>query len=215
MNTIIRYFRRELLFIVAPLFLGLSCNKNGTKPCSAVAYSFAVTSQFLPQQDVYHIGDTIFLISTFPKLLTDQINTSIIVDYSNSVAINGDIAISYLDTVTHQPLPARDSFIVVSLNGQFAERNNNNQESGINFYYDENPQSYDFKGGFICKKKGIYSMGISDLISEGLKGENCTNAGFNMTVTNSDKHLYFHSYALNVDPNDPYLQQKGYDFRVQ
>jgi hypothetical protein len=42
--------------------------------------------------------------------LTDQINPTIVVDYSNSVGISGDIAIYYLDTISHQPIPAKDSF---------------------------------------------------------------------------------------------------------
>jgi hypothetical protein len=196
------------------IFFGQGCNKNKTKPCLNGGYSFAVTSEWSPQQEVYHVGDTIYFTSIFPKTLTDQINTSIIVDYSNSVGIQGDMSIICLDSVAQQAIAARDSFMLFSIKGNFSERPGS-QDAGINFNYTEASLSYEFIGAFICKKKGIYGIGPSDLMSRGLKGDNCTNAGFMMTVTNPEKHLYLHYNALHVDTTDIDLQQRGYDFRVE
>ena len=210
---IIINLRGALLITVMPFFIAASCNKNDTRPCNNGAYSFAVTAEFAPQREIYNVGDTIFLTSSFPKNLTDQIG-NFNVDYSNSVGIGGDIAIYYLDTISRQPLPARDSFTFISVIGNFSERAFN-KNSGINFYFSELATLYQFRGAVICKKKGIYGIGVDNLNSKGLRGKNCTNAGFNMTITNTDKHLYLHQYALGVNPNDPFLQQHGYDFRVQ
>ena len=203
-----------LLITAIQFLLSSSCNKNNTTPYVNVAYNFAVTAQWLPQQEVYAVGDTIYLMSTFPKILNDQINASLVIDYSNSVGIGGDVAISYLDTILRQAVPAKDSFSLLSITGSFLERAFN-QSAGVNFNYEETSQNYSFKGALICNKKGIYGIGISDLSSNGLRGKKCTNAGFSLAVINTEKHLYLHQYALGVNINDPYLQQKGYDFRVQ
>lgn len=211
---ITKTLKAGLLISAAQLFMFSGCNKNGTTPCANGGYAFAVTSDYAPQREIYNVGDTIFLNSIFSKTLTDQINTSIVVDYGNSVGIGGDIAVYYLDTITHQPVPAKDSFQFVSQVGSFIERSGNSN-SGINIIYSETSSNYQFRGAIVCKKRGIYGFSVANLMSNGIRGKNCTNAGFNMTVTNTDKHLYLHQYALNVNPNDPYLQQKGYDFRVQ
>lgn len=56
----------------------------------------------------------------------------------------------------------------------------------------ENSSTYQFKGAIVCKKKGIYGFSVSSLESRGLRGKNCTKAGFNMFVTNTDKHLFLY-----------------------
>jgi hypothetical protein len=211
---ITKTIKTGLLIATVQFFIFSGC-KKGTTPCASGGYSFLVTSEWSPQQEIYNVGDTIFLTSTFPKTLTDQINPSLVIEYNNSVGVQGDISMYYLDTISRQPIAARDSFQLISISGSFSERPANGQKSGVNTNYIELATHYQFKGAFICKKKGIYGFGVDNLSSNGLRGKNCTNAGFNMTVTNSDKHLYFHQYALNVNPNDAYLQQKGYDFRVQ
>ncbi|MEO8769420.1 MAG: hypothetical protein ABI402_05030 [Ferruginibacter sp.] len=213
MTTIIKYSRNVLLIIAVQSFLFFGCNKDGTTPCQNGGYSFVVSSQYSPQQDIYQVGDTIYFTSQFPKTLVDQINNSS-VNYSNSVGIQGDIGFGYLDTITHQPIAARDSFTIFSIKGSFSERPGN-QNVGLNFNYFENAENYEFQAAFVCKKRGIYTIGVSDLLSEGLQGENCTNAGFNLSLANTNQHLYLHQYVLNVDTTDQELQQKVYDFRVQ
>ena len=149
----------------------------------------------------------------FSKTLEDQLNRSTLINYQNAVSIGGVIAFAYLDTVTRQPLPAKDCFSFNSISGNFQESPINTDLS-INFRYKETPLTYEFIGGIICKKKGIYSFKVSDLLSPGLKGNNCTKATFSMFVSNTEKHLYLHQYALNIDSNSQSLQQAVYDFRV-
>lgn len=208
------FLKTGLLIILTPFLLSSGCHKNAATPCANDGYSFAATAVFTPEKELYSVGDTIFLNSEFSKTLTDLINPSMTVNYSNSTAIVGDIRIYYLDTITRQPIPAKDSFLFVPIIGTFTERTNN-PSAGINFKFIETPQSYQFKGGIVCQKKGIYGFGVSNLKSTGLVGKDCTNADFDMSVSNSNKHLHFHQYALGADPNDPGLQKTGYDFRVQ
>jgi hypothetical protein len=211
---IIINIKKVLLITAIPLLFSASCvkDKTGNKPCAG-GYSFNVTSEWKPQKLVYNIGDTIFLTSIFSKTLYDNVSLKNI-DYSNSSNIQGDLRIVLLDTVSRLPVAGRDSFSIISITGSFTERTFN-QNAGINFNYKEIQGFYEFRGGLIFKKKGIYGIGVSDLISNGIVGKQCQNAGFSMTVTNTEKHLFLNQYALNVDPNDPELVKKGYAFRVQ
>jgi hypothetical protein len=209
-----KYLKRVVL-ITMPFFLLLSfqCNKNGTTPCVFGGYSFAVTSEWTPQKDVYYIGDTIYLTSTFPKKLNDLVNPSFTIDYSNSVGIGGDVGIAAPDSLQRTNRPAKDSFQFISVIGSFIERSGN-QNQGINISYIESSSSYQFKGGIICKKKGLYGIAVDNLISMGIRGKNCTNAGFNMNVTNSNKHTFLYQNALGIIL-DTESEKKIYCFRVQ
>ncbi len=214
MHITINHIKMGLLITAAPFLLATACGKNNTTPCRNIAYAFEVTCNYNPEKEVYNVGDTIFIESIIPKTLTSLLNSSTVVDYSNSTGVGGDLGVGYMDTITRQPIPGKDSFQFVSIIGNFQERPGN-QNGGINIMFLETSQNYHFKGGIICKKKGIYGFGVSDLYSNGLRGKNCTNASFVMKVTNANKHLHLHQYALGINPNDPLLQRTGYDFRVQ
>ncbi|WP_298392143.1 hypothetical protein, partial [Hydrotalea sp.] len=196
MNTTTKFFKRAVLFTI-PLFLLLSfqCNKNDTRPCIFNSYSFAVTSEWSPQKETYNVGDTIFLSSTFPKTLPDLVNPSLTIDYSNSTGIGGAIGIAAPDSLQRTNKPAKDSFQFVSIIGSFSERTGNKNIS-INFI--ESSSSYQFKGGIICKKKGLFGISVDNLRSRGIRGKNCTNAGFNMNVTNSNKYILPYQNALGI-----------------
>lgn len=203
-----------LLIIAAQFLLSSGCNKNGTSCLSSnITYSFSAPAEWIPQRATYNTGDTIFLVSDFPKTLRDLVNPSLIIDYSNFVGVTGDIRISVVDTTARQVLPAKDSFDFVSVIGYFSERAHN-QNQGINFNYSEGVSKYEFKGALICRRKGIYGIGVSDLVSGGIRGKNCTKAGFQMTITNTDKHLTLYETALGITLDADAIR-RGYSFRVQ
>lgn len=146
-------FKRVVYIIIFPfLFFNFQCNKNKTTPCIFGGYSFAVTAEWYPQKKIYNVGDTIYLTSVFPKKLTDLINPSLIVDYSNSVGISGDIGIASPDSLLKTNKPARDSFQFISITGSFVERPGNRNQ-GINIKFIESGVSYQFNGAIVCKKK--------------------------------------------------------------
>ena len=66
--------KKVLLITGIPFFIGASGNKNDTSPCINGGYSFAVTAAFIPQREIYNVGDTIFLTSSFPKTLLENIS---------------------------------------------------------------------------------------------------------------------------------------------
>lgn len=210
----INILRIGLLITAAQFLLSAKCNKDKTGCLSTNSvYSFSANAKWNPAQEVYNIGDTVYLNSVIPKMITDNISNTL-VDYSNSTGIYSDISIAYLDTITRQALPGKDNFRFVSVTGNFIERTINASQ-GINFLYTETATNYQFRGAVVCLKKGIYGFSVDNCISDGLRGKSCTKASFNMTISNTDKHLHLHQYALGVNPNDPFLQQHGYDFRVQ
>lgn len=212
LDMAINLIKAVLLITAVQFILGASCNKDNPRQCSN-SYVFQATSEWSPQQETYVTGDTLYLTSTIPKMLTDQINTSIVVDYSNSVGIGGDLSIIFLDSIARLARPGKDSFAFVSVVGTFIERNIN-REFGINILYVENATNYQFKGAIICKKKGMYGIGVQNLKSIGLRGKNCSNANFEMTVINTQKNLSIWENALNITiDNDG--KRKGFAFRVQ
>lgn len=201
-----------VLLITATQFLfAISCKKNTSRPCRDAQYSFNVTSEFSPQREIYNVGDTIFLNSSFPKSLLNLISNQQ-VDYSNSVSIGGNITFGYMDTILQSGVDSYSKFEVVSKIGSYSQITNT-PNKGINTFYLEN-SSYELKLGIICKQKGLFVIGVTDLGSQGLRGQNCTNAGFNMTVINTNKHFNLFQYALNYYP-DAMLQKSIYCFRVQ
>jgi len=213
MSIIIRIYKIGLLITTTQLLLSSGCNKNSTScMSSATTYNFNISSEWFPQAERYSVGDTIFLNSSFQKMLTDQINPAIIVDYSNSTGVGGNIFMYELDSINHQILAKASEFETIPFVGS-VQPISANPEKGKDFYFDEQ-QMYLFKVGFKLKKKGIYLLYVSNCGSAGLRGKNCTKAGFAMSVTNSDKHYSLYQYALQQQPDE--IQRKVmYCFRVQ
>ena len=211
MSTIIN-LKKALLITAVPFFIAASCNKNDTKPCyNYTPYSFNVTSEWSPQREVYNIGDTIFLTSSFPKVLLDNISNRNI-DYSNSTGISGNVTFGRMDTVSKLVNNSFSHFEAIPIIGNVTSISAN-PEKGINAHYIESAL-YNFKVGIKLKQKGLYVIGVTDLACKGLAGKDCTNAGFNMTVTNSNKNINLFQYALGYTP-DALLQKSIYCFRVQ
>ncbi|MCY7293405.1 MAG: hypothetical protein LH615_14595 [Ferruginibacter sp.] len=215
MNIIIKKIRIMLLITITLSFLGFSCNRDTTRPCAnSTAYSFKVTADWTPQQEVYNIGDTIFLNSEFPKILTDYttINSQQI-NYGNSIGIAGNLSTGQIDTVSHKVLSAASKFSYISYIGITTDISGT-PENGKNILFAEQANTYKFKLGLIVKQKGIFLLGIPNLLSQGIINENCTNASFEMSVTNSDKHISLYQYALGFPPDADALK-RIYCFRVQ
>jgi hypothetical protein len=202
-----------LLITATLIILGTGCakDKNGSKPCRGGRYSFTATSEFSSQKEVYNVGDTIFLNSSFPKSLINLISNQT-VDYSNSITITGNLAIGLLDSTNNLILDALSKFKIVNFNG-ITNPIPNSPNGGLNIFYEEEA-NYNFKIGLVCLAKGIYRFGLTNLGSQGLVGKDCTNAGFNMTVTNNNKNLLLFQFAIGYYP-DALAQKTIYCFRVQ
>jgi hypothetical protein len=80
-------------------------------------YSFAVNSQLSPDLDSAHVGDSIFLNSTFAVKLEDQI-TGAIVDYSNVTDIGSTLGVVNLNDGIYSPADAVDNFDYAGIIGE-------------------------------------------------------------------------------------------------
>ncbi len=212
---VIKLFRVLLLITITVLFFSAKCNKDKAIPCPNLqtGYSFQVSSLLIPESEVYSVGDTIYLISMFPKNLNDQINTSMIINYSNSTDIKGLIGLVFLDSISQQYVPATDSFKFVDIEGHFNESKINQNRTKSTTYV-ELSDKYNFVGGIVCMKKGIYEINVDNLYSAGLRGTKCTRAVFNMEVTNRNKNISLFQFAIGQMPTIE-RQKIMYCFRVQ
>lgn len=148
-----------LLIIATQFLLSSGCNKNETKPCVSGGYSFAVTSEWSPQREIYTVGDTIYLTSNFPKFLADQINTSIIVDYSNSTGIGGAAKFYELDTILHTVVGATSKLDFISFIGTVGNEVLIPSEAK-SVLYSELSSLYSLKIAVVLKQRGIVNFPI-------------------------------------------------------
>lgn len=212
MSIIISRLKRVLPILVIPFFFYAKCNKDGSKPCNNAPYSFQVTSEFSPQREIYTVGDTIYLTSIFPKKLQNVI-TNQDINYSNSLGIGGNFNFTKLDSINKTVTDALSDFSVNVTKGQIAFINNpSNLKLSITFL--ENSDNYELKASVKLLSKGVFYFVVTDLGSQGIRGQNCTNAGFNMTVINANKNLHLFQNALGYSP-DAILAKNIYCFRVQ
>ena len=190
-------------------------NSGCPKPCIEANYSFAVNAQINPNIDSVHVGDTIFLTSTFSSKLKDLVSGDSI-NYSNSTAIGSTLAfvklIKGVDTV-QETVP---NFNFVSIIGRIYNDNSIPSPKRVQqLTYQGDNNNYKIKIGIIPKQTGIYSLGLSDGLSTGRKNSNsCEKAGFSITLNNTNQHL---NYFSEWNPNNNlsiYQQQRVYFLKV-
>lgn len=172
-------------------------------------YNFKVTCIFSPQKETYSVGDTIFLTSSFPKILTNTTSGQQ-VDYSNSLGVGGNINMSKMDSLTKKISYAKSKFSVNISVGSIEYVD----PTWTNILWKENDNNYEFKAAIILLERGMYVFSIPDLGSQGLRGKNCTNANFGITVANSNKNLNLFYNAIGYFP-DALFTKGSYCFRVE
>lgn len=118
-----------------------------------------------------------------------------------------------MDTINRTAVEGLDNFELINFIGS-ATPISNSPNLGVNIFFAEQASVYHAKFGLKLKSKGLFYIGVTNLASKGIVGKSCTNAGFDMTVTNSNKNINFFQYALGYTP-DALLQKSIYCFRVQ
>jgi hypothetical protein len=206
---ITKYLKSILLLTSLQLFLGFQC-ENDKPVCNNIAYSFNVTSNWFPGEDIYNINDTIFLTSTFPKTLLDNLSNQQI-NYNNSVPIRGIYTFYEMDSVQHALLDGVAKFDFFSANGSIID----NTSKDKYFLYEKQADNYTLKIGIIAKAKGLFAIQISNLVSNGLNGTICTGADFINILTNPNKHINLFEYAINKPPASQFEIDRIFCFRVQ
>lgn len=190
-------------------------NSGCPKPCIEANYSFAVNSQIIPALDSVHLGDTIFLTSTFPVNLTDQ-RTGVIVDYSNSTDIGSTLAISKLPKGDTVAADAVFDFNYVSVNGKIYNDRSIPRPDGVQqLTYMEMNGNYLLKVGLIPKQTGNYILGLGNGLSNGRKkSRSCQKASFDISINNTNQHFYLIQAWVPGIILDDYGKKHVYYFKV-
>jgi hypothetical protein len=214
MRITTKCLRLGLVVLSAQIFLFAQCNKD-PKPCpGGGGYAFLATAEWSPQQETYRVGDTLYLMSSIPKTLTDQINTSMIVDYSNSVGVGGNLTLYEMDSSARQVIDAAAKFEVSAVTGSVV--NHPDKPQSLRTYsFIENVSGYTLRLRVVPKQKGLFVFFVSDFSSQGIKGKNCSNASFQNTISNGNKNITLFNYAMGRPPASQYEIDRMYCFRVQ
>lgn len=185
------------------------------KPCLEPNYSFAVTAQITPDLDSVKIGDTIFLVSSFPINLIDQV-TGQNIDYRNSSGIGSDLIVIKIlphDTLSHD---AVFDFDYISITGSIYNDKSIPDPNGVQqLRFQELMNTYDLKVGIIPKVKGNYIFSLADGLSNGRKkNKSCEKASFNFSITNTNQHFYLINQWIPGTVLDDYGKKRVYYFKV-
>jgi hypothetical protein len=107
--------KKVIILIGLAYFIVINC--GCPKPCIEANYSFAVNSQIIPDKDSVHVGDTIFLSSSFSDKLLDQ-SSGIVIDYSDAVDIGSAVSVIKLNIGDTVATDAVFDFNYLSINGK-------------------------------------------------------------------------------------------------
>lgn len=185
------------------------------KPCIKSNYSFAVNSQIIPDLDSIKVGDTIFLFSSFPTTLTDQI-TGQVINYNNSTGLGSTLGLVELVKGAFPGIDAVNDFDYISINGMvYNDRSIPSPNKFQQLKYQQIDSNYELKIGIIPKKNGTYYLGLGDGLSNGRnKNKDCEKAGFNITFNRTNQHLNFFSEWVSNTTLSTYEQLHAYFFKV-
>lgn len=198
----------KLIIIICIIQFFASCHK----PCNEPNYTFNVSESFLPEKDSIGIGDTLWLLSSIPKLQTD-VGTQKEIDFSNAENLGSNLIISDINKFTTPSRGAVDSFNFFKINGDIFTIANTDADGVKQLSYEETAISYELKVGMIALKAGKYIFTVPDNPSVFRGGKTkCGLGNFQILNQNINKHLYLfedllgslssydsnHSYCLKV-----------------
>ena len=143
--------------------------------------------------DSINIGDTIYLVSTFPTKLLDQ-NSGREINYINAISLGSDLRIGKLEDNNPVPIDAVAEFNYFSLKGRIYNDKSIPSPNGVQqLTYQEMDSNYELKIGMIPLKKGIYAVGVGNGISAGRKTyKSCEKAAFDISLNNTSQHIYYY-----------------------
>lgn len=180
-----------VLIITFP-FLFATCKKDNGE-CIRNSYSFKEKWIISPQRDSIAIGDTILFsskISTHPF----DYNTNAQIDFSNNALIGTSLSIRSIKGYNNVK-DAVDSFSLFTVDGRF---NYNMSLPGriLDIYWLAVNEFYEIKIGIIAKKKGDYSITLSDALGKLNNNNSCeSGAGIILANNNNNNNAYLsHPY---------------------
>jgi hypothetical protein len=188
-----------------------SCVRN----CVDENYSFAINNSFYPDKDTISIGDTIWMEVDAPTTNMDLMRQQP-VDYSG--AANLGTAISFLKLLPgsiemSNAIESAHDFKLVLVEGRQVDNPFVNKVR--EFLFTERDAHYHFKLGMIPTSSGDFIIDASNSAGTYRKQNKCTKAGFEITISNTDQHLYIYQNARPGYEISGYEQTHIYCFHVR
>jgi hypothetical protein len=156
--------------------------------------------------DSISIGDTLCLDITSPVSQIEA-NSGQVISYSKATNLGTAIGLGELVKPTGKE--AANDFDYYLVTG--TKVNNPNTQVVREYLFSEISSSYQLRLGIIPKRKGIFSIGLSNAANVYRENDKCTKAGYELYFTNTEQHLYYINQVFGTVPDDP---KKTYCFKV-
>lgn len=189
-------------------------NGCGKKFCANTTFNFRGSVKAYPDKDSIHINDTIWIELNTPTKLKD-LTTGQMIDYSGAGNLGTAVTFYRLNGGTISDpgvIPAANDFNIVIKEGSLV--NNPQLERVREFLFIEENNLYKFKIGVLPKKRGLYSLGVSNAANVYRNSDECTKASFEMPFENTNQHLYLLEQSIPGQVVDGLQATNGYYFKV-
>jgi hypothetical protein len=193
------------LLLCSIAFSSSTCRKSGFD-CTVTTYNFKAEAKVLNHSDSISVGDTIWLAISCPVSQIDN-NSSKLINYSK--AVNFGTAIGLGELVLPSGREAANDFNYYLLRG--IQVNNPNTNVIREYLFSENLSSYEFLLGVIPKRKGTFSIGLSNAANVYRNDDKCTKASYRIYFTDTNQHLYYIKQVFGTEPDGT---ERTYCFKV-
>lgn len=200
--------KRIVILFICFLFFSFGTCRKYSIDCSRSVYSFEAKAKINNPSDSINIGDTIWLQITSPLSQIDA-NSGQIITYSKAANLGTAIGIGEL--VPPSGKEAANDFNYYLLKGTLL--NNPNTNAIREYLFSESSLDYQFLLGVIPKRKGVFSIGLSNASNVYRKDDNCKKAFYRIYFTQTPLHLYFVKQAFGNTPDSSYFSP--YCFKVK
>jgi hypothetical protein len=191
-----------------------SCNKGII--CNQATYSFSTGIKAQPDLDSVNINDTVWLDFSCSTNLIDLVSGGNI-DYSGAENFGTDINFfEFVGGNINNPgvVAAVSAFDYKLVYGTFLP-DSHLPEQNRDYNFAEVANEYKFRLGIIPKRRGIFSFSPGNAINVYRRNDRCTKAGFQITFTNTNQHLYFYEQNRPGYTPSVYEQTHMYCFKVK
>jgi hypothetical protein len=177
-------------------------------------YNFSITASIVPSKDSINVGDTVYLISSFPSTLQDQYGK--LINYADAKNINSSMGFNDLSAIGNKDSSTIKNFFYENFEGQiFNSTSVPLPWHGNQLFYEEVNDEYRLEIAFIPKASGTYCLLISDAYCAGLNhNKACKQASFAIALTNTDQHLYYYENLFGVGVLSKHDYGRTYCFKV-
>jgi hypothetical protein len=183
--------------------------------CSQKNYSFAPVTKAYQDIDSINVNDTIWIELDESTTFRD-VQSGLYVDYSNAVNLGFGLTFDkFIGGSISNPgtTPAVSGFSTMLFQGTELTSLQPDRIKSFNFL--EESGRYKFKIAVVARTTGIFAIAISNAANVYRRNDGCTKAGFQITFSNTNQHLYFYEQNRPGYTPSVYEQTHMYCFKVK